>query len=123
MYTAAYIGEIVRAGIQSVSKEQFEAARSLGLNEFQTIRLVVFPQALRVIIPPLTSSYLGVTKNTSLGVAIGYPDLFSVTGTLINQTGRAVELILIVMGLYLSFSLITSLLMNWYNRKVRLVED
>ena len=123
MYTAAYIGEIVRAGIQSVSKGQIEAARSLGLNEFQTIRLVVFPQALRVIIPPLTSSYLGVTKNTSLGVAIGYPDLFSVTGTLINQTGRAVELILIVMGLYLSFSLITALFMNWYNRKVRLVED
>lgn len=121
IYTAAYIGEIVRAGIQSVSKGQIEAARSLGLNGFQTIRLVVFPQALRVIIPPLTSSYLGVTKNTSLGVAIGYPDLFSVTGTLINQTGRVPELMLIVMGLYLSFSLITSLIMNWYNYKTRLV--
>ncbi len=122
LYTAAFIGEVVRAGIQSVSKGQVEAARALGLSGFQTLRLVVFPQALRVIVPPLTSQYLNLTKNSSLAVAIGYPDLFSVAGTIFNQTGRAVEVITLIMGFYLSLSLLTSLFMNWYNQKIRLVE-
>ncbi len=122
LYTSAYIAEAVRAGIQGVDKGQVEAAHSLGLNSFQTVRQVVLPQALRIIIPPLTSIYLGVAKNTSLGVAIGFPDLFSVIGTLINQTGRALELILVVMAIYLGLSLITSLIMNIYNSKVQLEE-
>ncbi len=122
IYTAAFIGEVVRAGIQAVPKGQVEAARALGLNGRRTLQLVVFPQALRVIIPPLTSQYLNLTKNSSLAVAIGYPDLFAVSGTIINQTGRAVEMIAIIMGVYLSISLLTSLAMNWYNRHVRLVE-
>ncbi len=122
IYTAAFIGEVVRAGIQSVPKGQVEAARALGLNGRRTLHLVVFPQALRVIIPPLTSQYLNLTKNSSLAVAIGYPDLFAVSGTIINQTGRAVEMIAVVMGVYLLVSLLTSVLMNWYNRRVRLVE-
>jgi len=121
-YTAAFIGEVVRAGIQSVSKGQVEAARALGLTTFQTLRLVVFPQALRVIVPPLTSQYLNLTKNSSLAVFIGYPDLYSVSGTIHNQTGRAVEVTVLMMGTYLIFSLITSLFMNWYNKKIRLVE-
>jgi general L-amino acid transport system permease protein len=122
IYTAAFIGEIVRAGVQSVSKGQLEAARALGLNAFQSLRLVVFPQALRVIVPPLTSQYLNLTKNSSLAIAIGYPELFSVSGTIFNQTGRAVEVITLIMATYLSISLLTSLFMNWYNRKVRLAE-
>lgn len=122
IYTAAFIGEIVRAGVQSVSKGQLEAARALGLNAFQSLRLVVFPQAVRVIVPPLTSQYLNLTKNSSLAIAIGYPDLFSVSGTIFNQTGRAVEVITLIMATYLFISLLTSLFMNWYNRKVRLVE-
>lgn len=122
IYTAAFIGEIVRAGVQSVSKGQLEAARALGLNAFQCLRLVIFPQALRVILPPLTSQYLNLTKNSSLAIAIGYPELFSVSGTIFNQTGRAVEVITLIMATYLSISLLTSLFMNWYNRKVRLVE-
>lgn len=122
IYTSAYIGEVVRSGIQSVSKGQYEAARALGLNGFQTLRLVVFPQALRVIVPPLTSQYLNLTKNSSLAVYIGYPDLYSVAGTIHNQTGRAVEVTLLMMGVYLFFSLVTSLFMNWYNRKIRFVE-
>jgi len=122
IYTAAFIGEVVRAGIQAVPKGQVEAARALGLNPSRTLRLVVFPQALRVIIPPVTNQYLNLTKNSTLAVAIGYPDLFGISGTIINQTGRAVEMIAVVMAVYLTLSLITSLVMNWYNRRVRLVE-
>lgn len=122
IYTAAFIGEVVRAGIQAVPKGQIEAARALGLNPSRTLRLVVFPQALRVIIPPVTNQYLNLTKNSTLAVAIGYPDLFAISGTIINQTGRAVEMIAVVMVVYLVLSLVTSLMMNWYNRRVRLVE-
>jgi general L-amino acid transport system permease protein len=122
LYTAAFIGEVVRAGIQSVSKGQVEAARALGLNGFQTLRLVVFPQALRVIVPPLTSQYLNLTKNSSLAIAVGYSDLFYVSNTIINQSGRAVEMITLVMATYLTFSLITSAILNWYNQRIRLVE-
>lgn len=123
IYTAAFIAEIVRSGIQAVSKGQREAAAALGLTGFQTLRLVIFPQALRVIIPPLTSQYLNLTKNSSLAIAVGYPDLFAVAGnTIRNQTGREIEVFLLVMGVYLSLSLLTSLLMNLYNRRIRLVE-
>lgn len=122
IYTSAFIADVVRAGIQSVARGQVEAAKSLGLTSFQTLRLVVFPQALRVIIPPLTSQYLNLTKNSSLAVAIGYPELFHVSGTVLNQSGRAVEVIVIVMSVYLAISLFTSALMNIYNRRVRLVE-
>lgn len=122
LYTAAFIGEVVRAGIQSVSRGQTEAARAIGLNDFQILRLVIFPQALRVIIPPLTSQYLNLAKNSSLAIAVGYSDLFYVSNTIINNSGRAVEMITLVMLTYLSFSLITSLFMNWYNAKIRLVE-
>ena len=123
IYTAAFIAEVVRAGIQSVSKGQREAATALGLSPPQTLRLVIFPQALRVIIPPLTSQYLSLTKNSSLAIAIGYPDLFAVAGnTILNQTGREIEMFTLIMGTYLSLSLLTSLLMNIYNRRIRLVE-
>lgn len=122
IYTSAFIAEVVRAGIQSVSSGQVEAANALGLSGFQTLRLVIFPQALRVIIPPLTSQYLNLTKNSSLAVAIAYPDLFYVSNTILNQSGRAVEVISLVMLTYLSISLVTALFMNWYNQKVRLVE-
>jgi general L-amino acid transport system permease protein len=122
VYTGAFIAEIVRAGIQSVPRGQNEAARSLGLTAGQTMRLVVFPQALRVIVPPLTSQYLNLAKNSSLAIAIGYPDLFSIAGTIFNQTGAAVEIIMIMMISYLSMSLFTSLLMNIYNTRIKLVE-
>jgi general L-amino acid transport system permease protein len=123
LYTATYIGEIVRAGILAVSHGQTEAAYSLGFRPGITLRLVVIPQALRVIIPPLTSQYLNLLKNSSLAVAIGYPDLVSVfAGTVLNQTGQAVEAIFITMMVYLGISLATSLLMNWFNRRVALVE-
>jgi general L-amino acid transport system permease protein len=122
IYTATFIGEIVRSGIQAVNKGQREAARALGLTGAQTLRLVIFPQALRIIIPPLTSQYLNLTKNSSLAVAIGFPDLFAVAGTTLNQTGQAVPVILMVMASYLSISLLTSLLMNWYNKRMQLVE-
>ena len=122
VYTGAFIAEIVRAGIQAVSRGQVEAARSLGLTSVQMLRLIVFPQALRVIIPPLTSQYLNLAKNSSLAIAIGYPDLFSIAGTVINQTGATIEVIVIMMLSYLSMSLFTSLLMNIYNSRVRLVE-
>lgn len=122
-YTATYIAELVRAGILAVSRGQTEASYSLGLRPGPTLRLVVIPQAMRVIIPPLTSQYLNLTKNSSLAVAIAYPDLVSVfAGTALNQTGRAVEFILITMGTYLTISLVTSAFMNWYNRRVALVE-
>jgi general L-amino acid transport system permease protein len=123
MYTAAFIAEIVRAGIMAVSKGQTEASYSLGLRPGPTLRLVIIPQAMRVIIPPLTSQYLNLTKNSSLAVAIAYQDLVSVfAGTALNQTGRAVELILITMLTYLVISLLTSAFMNWYNRRMALVE-
>src|SRR5262245_59556200 len=122
-YTAAFIAEIVRAGILAVARGQTEAAYSLGLRPGQALRFVVIPQALRVIIPPLTSQYLNLTKNSSLAVAIGYPDLFAVfAGTTLNQTGQAIEIIAITMGVYLSISLLTSLLMNWYNARMKLIE-
>ncbi|HEY4200237.1 MAG TPA: amino acid ABC transporter permease [Devosiaceae bacterium] len=123
IYTAAFIGEIVRAGIQSVSYGQTEAAQSLGLREGDRLRLVVIPQAMRVIIPPLTSQYLNLTKNSSLGAAIGFPELVNVfTGTTLNQTGRAIEVIVLTMAVYLVLSLTTSAIMNWYNARVALVE-
>jgi general L-amino acid transport system permease protein len=122
IYTAAFVGEIVRAGIMSVSKGQHEAAKALGLTSFQTLRLVIFPQAMRVIVPPLASQYLNLTKNSSLAVAIGYPDLFAIGGTSLNQSGRAVEVIALMMGLYLLSSLLTSAFMNWYNDRIKLVE-
>lgn len=122
-YTAAFIAENVRSGILAVSKGQTEAARAVGLNNGQTLRLVVIPQAMRVIIPPLTSQYLNLTKNSSLAVAIGYPDLVQVfTGTVLNQTGQAIEVIAITMLVYLTISLATATFMNWYNRRVALVE-
>jgi general L-amino acid transport system permease protein len=122
IYTGAFIAEIVRAGIQAVSRGQVEAARSLGLTTGQTLRLVVFPQALRIMVPPITSQYLNLAKNSSLAIAIGFPDLFSVAGTVFNQTGAAIEIITIMMLSYLSISLFTSLLMNIYNRRIQLVE-
>jgi general L-amino acid transport system permease protein len=122
LYTAAFIGEVVRAGIQSVSKGQTEASRALGLNGFQTLRLIIFPQALRVIIPPMTSQYLNLIKNSSLAIAVGYPDVFYLSNTIQNQTGRTVEMISMVMLTYLIFSLVTSVLMNWYNQRIKLVE-
>ena len=123
IYTAAFIAEVVRAGILAVSHGQIEAAYSLGLRPRPTLRLIVVPQAMRVIIPPLTSQYLNLIKNSSLAVAIGYPDLVQVfTGTVLNQTGQAVEVVAITMLVYLTISLGTSLLMNIYNRRVALVE-
>ena len=121
-YTAAFIAEIVRAGIQAVGVGQTEAAKALGLKRGLVLRLVVLPQALRVIVPPLTSQYLNLTKNSSLAILIGYYDLLNVGTTIFNQTGRAVEMILLIMGSYLSMSLLTSILMNWYNRRIKLVE-
>ena len=121
-YTAAFVAEVVRAGIQSVSHGQTEAAMSMGLRSGQILNLVILPQALRVIIPPLTSQMLNLTKNSSLAVAIGYPDFVSVAGTAINQTGQAIEGIAMMMVVYLFFSLSTSAFMNWYNKKVALVE-
>jgi general L-amino acid transport system permease protein len=119
----AFIAETVRGGIQSVSHGQTEAAQSLGLKDGDRLRLVIVPQAMRVIIPPLTSQYLNLTKNSSLGAAIGYPELVNVfTGTTLNQTGRAIEVIALTMLVYLTFSLSTSAIMNWYNARVALVE-
>ncbi|ENM5761501.1 amino acid ABC transporter permease [Vibrio mimicus] len=123
IYTASFIAEIVRSGINAVSHGQTEAAMSLGLPRAKTLKLVIIPQALRIIIPPLTSQYLNLTKNSSLAMAIGYPDLVSVfAGTTLNQTGQAIEIISMTMLVYLSLSLLTSALMNLYNRKVALVE-
>ncbi len=122
LYTAAFVAEVVRAGIQSVSKGQREAAMSIGLRPPLVLNLVVLPQALRVIIPPLTSQMLNLTKNSSLAVAIGYPDFVSVANTTINQTGQAIEGVALIMAVYLIFSLSTSAFMNWYNKRVVLVE-
>jgi len=123
IYTAAFIAETVRAGIMAVSHGQTEAAQSLGIKEGDRLRLVIIPQAMRVIVPPLTSQYLNLTKNSSLGAAIGYPELVNVyAGTALNQTGRAIEIIAMTMGVYLVLSLLTSGVMNWYNARVALVE-
>ena len=123
IYTAAFIGETVRSGIQAVSGGQTEAAASLGLRHGQVLRLVVIPQALRVIVPPLTSQYLNLTKNSSLAAAIGYPDMVSLfAGTVLNQTGQAIETMAITMSVYLAISLSISLLMNAYNARIALVE-
>jgi general L-amino acid transport system permease protein len=122
-YTGAFIAEIVRAGILAVHRGQTEAAYALGLTRGLSLRLIVVPQALRLIIPPLTSQYLNLTKNSSLAVAIGYPDLFAVfAGTTLNQTGQAIEILAITMAIYLALSLVTSGLMNWYNARMRLAE-
>jgi general L-amino acid transport system permease protein len=122
-YTAAFIAEVVRAGILAVSHGQTEAASALGLRRGLTLRLVVLPQALRVIVPPLTNQYLNLTKNSSLAIATGYPDLFAVfAGTTLNQTGQAIEIIAITMAVYLVISLATSGLMNWYNAHIRVTE-
>jgi general L-amino acid transport system permease protein len=122
VYTGAFIAENVRAGIQGVSKGQKEAARALGLSGAQSMQLIILPQALRIIIPPTTSQYLNLAKNSSLAIAIGFPDLFNVARTITNQTGQTVQLIGLIMASYLIISLTTSLLMNIYNRSVRLVE-
>ena len=123
IYTATFIAEIVRAGILAVARGQSEAAHALGLRSGPTLRLVIIPQAMRVIIPPLTNQYLNLIKNSSLAVAVGYPDLVSVfAGTVLNQTGQAVEAILLTMLVYLTISIATSLFMNWFNNRVALVE-
>ena len=121
-YTASFIAEIVRAGILGVPKGQTEAYSALGVRANDGLRLVVIPQALRIIIPPLTSQYLNLTKNSSLAVAIGYPDLYAIGGTILNQTGQAIEVVVIFMTVYLGISIITSLLMNWFNSKMALKE-
>ena len=122
-YTAAFIAEIVRSGIQAISHGQTEAAYSLGLRPGRTLRLIIIPQALRIIVPPLTSQYLNLTKNSSLAAAIAYPDIVLVfAGTVLMQTGQAVEIIAITMGFYLAVSLIIAGVMNWYNKKMALVE-
>jgi general L-amino acid transport system permease protein len=122
-YTAAFIAEIVRAGVLAVPRGQTEAAFALGLRRSLMLRLVVVPQALRVIVPPLTNQYLNLTKNSSLAVAVGYPDLFAVfAGTTLHQTGQAIEIIAITMAVYLAISLVTSALMNWYNAHIQLAE-
>ncbi|HEX2194179.1 MAG TPA: ABC transporter permease subunit [Candidatus Limnocylindria bacterium] len=122
IYTAAFIGEVVRGGIQAVRRGQVEAAQALGLSEGDTLRLVVFPQAMRIIVPPLTSQYLNLVKNSSLAIAVGYPDLFKVGVTMSNQTGQPVPVVVLVMGTYLAISLLTSLLMNAYNRRIQVLE-
>jgi general L-amino acid transport system permease protein len=120
LYTGAFIAEIVRAGILAVDRGQFEAAYSLGLSRRQVTRFIVLPQALRVVVPPISSQYLNCTKNSSLAVAIGYPDLVSIVNTTINQTGQAIEGIGIIMLVYLTISLTISGIMNWYNRRYAL---
>jgi general L-amino acid transport system permease protein len=122
VYTAAFIAEVVRAGIQSVNKGQWDAARALGLRPGLVMRLVIFPQALRVMIPPLTSEFLNLAKNSSLAVAIGYSDIYAVSNTISNKTGKAVEMLLVVMVTYLTFNLIIASLMNGFNRTVQLKE-
>ena len=122
IYTAGFIAEIVRSGIMAIGKGQTEAALSLGLTKAQNLRLIILPQALRVIIPPMTNQYLNLTKNSSLAVAIGYPDIVSIANTTINQTGQAIEGIGIIMLVFLSISLGIAAFMNWYNKRIALVE-
>jgi general L-amino acid transport system permease protein len=122
-YTAAFIAEVVRAGLLAVPRGQSEAASAIGLRRGLTLRLIIVPQALRVIVPPLTNQYLNLTKNSSLAVAVGYPDLFAVfAGTTLHQTGQAIEIIAMTMAVYLAISLVTSALMNWYNAHIRIAE-
>ena len=121
VYTGTFITEVVRAGIQSVSRGQTEAAEALGLPHGRTLRLVIIPQALRVIIPPLANQYLNLTKNSTLAIAIGFPDLVATGGTILNQSGKAIEIVMIWMVIYLSLSLITSAFMNWFNSRMKLV--
>lgn len=122
LYTSAFVAEVIRSGIQSVPLGQIEAALSIGLSPWQRLRLVVLPQALRLIVPPLTNQYLNAIKNSSLAVAIGYPDLVSISNTTLNQTGRAVECIAMVMAVYLTLSLLTASAMNYFNRRAALKE-
>jgi general L-amino acid transport system permease protein len=122
LYHAAFAAEIVRSGILSVPTGQWEAGGALGLKRGTLLRQIVLPQALRVIIPPMTSTYLGIAKNSSLAVAIGYPDLVSIVNTMLNQTGQAIEGIAVIMAVYLTISLSISLFMNWYNARIALVE-
>jgi len=122
IYTSAFVAEVVRSGIEAVSAGQWEAAGALGLRRALVLRLVVLPQALRVMVPPMTNQYLNLTKNSSLAVAIGYPDIVSVVNTTLNQTGQAIEGILIIMAAYLTVSLSISLFMGWYNKRIALVE-
>ena len=122
IYTGTFIAEIVRGGIESVPKGQWEAARSLGFNRLQQMRLIIFPQALRAIVPPLGNQYLNLAKNSSLAIAVGYPDLYAVASTTFNQTGRAVEIMILISLTYLTMSLIISGLLNLFNRRVQLVE-
>jgi general L-amino acid transport system permease protein len=121
IYTSSYIAEIVRSGIQAVPQGQWEASQALGMHRGKTLRLIVLPQALRVIIPPMTSQYLNLTKNSSLAVAIGYQDIVSIANTILNQTGQAIEGIAIIMAVYLTISLSISAFMNWYNAHIALV--
>ncbi|MFV3129630.1 amino acid ABC transporter permease [Niveispirillum sp. KHB5.9] len=121
LYSAAFIGEIIRGGIDAVDRGQWEAGRALGLDERRLLRLIIIPQALRVIIPPMTSQYINITKNTTLALAVGYPDIALVAATTINQTGQAVEGILILMLVFLTLSVTASVFMNWYNRRIALV--
>jgi general L-amino acid transport system permease protein len=121
-YTSAFIAEIVRSGIQSVSRGQWDAAMALGLRRSFVLRQIVMPQALRVIIPPMTSQYLNLTKNSSLAVAVGYQDIVSIANTTLNQTGQAIEAIALIMLVFLTISLGISLFMNWYNARIALVE-
>ena len=123
LYTASFVAEIVRGGIMSVTKGQIEAARSLGLSGIDTMRIVIMPQALRVIIPPLTSTWMSLTKNSSLALAVGYPDVVAIAGTVQMQSGRAVEVwFMMVMPVYLTLSLLTSAFGNWYNKRMKIVE-
>ncbi len=120
--SSPFIADTVRAGIQHVSKGQVEAAKALGMSSYLTMRLVIFPQALRIIIPPMTSNYLSMTKNSTLAAAVGYPELLHVSSSITSQTGRVVEMMSILMAIYLTLSLTTSLLMNWYNKQIQFVE-
>jgi general L-amino acid transport system permease protein len=122
LYTSAFVAEIVRSGILALHKGQSEAAMAIGLSRGQSMRLVLLPQALRVIVPPMTSQYLNITKNSSLAIAIGYPDLVASVNVTINQTGQAIENILIIMAAYLTVSLGISAFMNWYNKQIALKE-
>ncbi|GAB1584624.1 amino acid ABC transporter permease [Phyllobacterium phragmitis] len=122
IYTSAFIGEIIRGGIDAVPRGQWEAGRAIGLSERHTLTKIIVPQALRVIIPPMTSQYLSTVKNTTLALAVGYPELGLVVGTVINQTGQAIESITLLLGIFLTISIAVSLFMNWYNARVALVE-
>ena len=122
VYTAAFVADIVRSGILSVSKGQVEAAQALGLTASQALRLIILPQAVRVVIPPMINQYLNLTKNSSLAIAIGYPDLYALSTTIFNQSGKVVQVILLMMAVYLSISLFISFVMNIVNSRMQIVE-